>query len=455
MIVELGLASEAAVANALEESRFAARQPGALLVESGDLTANDLARAIAERNGFPHVDLDEFEVDDDAAQLIDRNAAMRYCALPIAFTPDGTLVVALADPLDALAVSDIAVITKTDLLPVVAAADELMARIERLPDRPRRVAPPVAAEPPDPPQSQSPGSPAAPMPTSAPAPSFAPPPAVAPDPVASPAVPDELAGEVESLRAELDRERVARAAAEREHVAERERAAETIQSLSEGADGELETLRAELERERDEAAAKLAADSAQGAGEKDELLGEIGRLKGELERERTERTELERSRDEVGDRRALDDEEERAERERLRDIERTQHAEATRALERAASEKEELRVELEEERARRTELERQQDLERVQHAQTAKALDDAGAEIERLGSRIEELGAKRDRDREARETAERRLHERQANVASAGDEIQQALEGLGDATEAARSAAARLAIDPDDSSGAT
>ncbi len=123
VIIDLGLASDDAVQGALEESRLMGRQPGAVLVERGDLTSSDLARATAERHGLHFVDLEEFEVDDDATRLIDRNAAMRYCALPIAFTPSGTLVIALADPLDAIAVSDIAVITKSEPLPVVADAE--------------------------------------------------------------------------------------------------------------------------------------------------------------------------------------------------------------------------------------------------------------------------------------------------------------------------------------------
>jgi chromosome segregation ATPase len=491
VIIDMGLASDTAVRGALEEARLVGRQPGTVLVERGDLTANDLARAIAERHGLHHVDLEQFEVDDDATRLIDRNAAMRYCALPIAFTPSGTLVVALADPLDAIAVSDIAVITKSEALPVVADADALTARIERLPKPPRQVAPPVPAAAPDPAE--------APMPSADPPTSGQQAPQLVPEGAL-----DELGREIESLRGELDREREARAEVERERDDEREQAAQTIKALADDSYGELETLRAELERQRGEATSKIADDPAD---HKDELQDEIVKLSGELESERAERAELERQRDagseqaaaarldlehtaseneelqskveelrselerdqaaearqssEHGDgetealREEVDElrgklEGERAGRgefERRRDTERVQHAQTTRALEEAGSEKEELRGELERERAGRTELERRQDTERVQNAQTTKALDDAGAEIEELRCRVEELRVKRDRDREAREEAVRLLHERRADVARAGDEIERALEGLDEVTEAARSVATRLATD--------
>lgn len=162
VIVDLGFADRELVENTVNEGRQSGKAAVALLLERGDLNTEQLARAIAERNGLPFVDLRRFEVEETARQLIDRGAALRYRAVPIAFAADGSLVTALADPLDTLAVSDIAVMTKSDLVPVVADSAEIERLVQELPKQrpandflfapdpapapaPTAVAPPAAA----------------------------------------------------------------------------------------------------------------------------------------------------------------------------------------------------------------------------------------------------------------------------------------------------------------------
>ena len=133
VIVELGFVDRDLVEDTVNEGRQVGKAAVALLLDRGELTSEQHARAIAERNGLPFVDLRRFELDETARQLVDRGAALRYRAIPIAFAADGSLVTALADPLDTLAVSDIAVMTKSDLVPVVADAAEIERLVEQLP----------------------------------------------------------------------------------------------------------------------------------------------------------------------------------------------------------------------------------------------------------------------------------------------------------------------------------
>ena len=104
-------------------------------------------RAIAERNGLPYVDLFRFPVDDGAQRLIGSDIARRYRAAPIAFDDDGALVVALADPLDALAVSDIGVITKSEVRTAVATESGIDALLATMPTTPPPKLAPEPAEP--------------------------------------------------------------------------------------------------------------------------------------------------------------------------------------------------------------------------------------------------------------------------------------------------------------------
>ncbi len=136
VIVELGYADDTAVQEAVDHSRLVGKAPEALLLEAGAIDEEHLARAIAERNGLPFVSLTEFSIDEGAQRLIGTDIARRYRAAPIAFDEDGALVVVLADPLDALAVSDIGVITKSEIRPAVATDSGIDALLATMPTTP-------------------------------------------------------------------------------------------------------------------------------------------------------------------------------------------------------------------------------------------------------------------------------------------------------------------------------
>ena len=138
VIIELGLAPREVVDAAIEESREAGTVPEMILIQNGAITDEQLAIALAERNGLPYVDLFRFRVNEGAARLIDSETARRYHALPIAVDTRGALVVALADPMDALAVNDIGVITKSDVRTAVASDAGIDAVLESLPETTRR-----------------------------------------------------------------------------------------------------------------------------------------------------------------------------------------------------------------------------------------------------------------------------------------------------------------------------
>jgi hypothetical protein len=145
VIIELGFADATVVEEAEQEARQLGRSLTQVLLDQGELTEEQLARSIAARNGLDYVDLSGFDVDLGAAELIDASAARRYKAVPIAFDPTGELVVAIADPVDGLAVSDIAAITKSKVRTVVAGGSAIDALIARLPEAAPR--PPATDEP--------------------------------------------------------------------------------------------------------------------------------------------------------------------------------------------------------------------------------------------------------------------------------------------------------------------
>src|SRR5918992_228702 len=110
---------------------------GQLLIDAGVVNSNQLAHALAERNGLDFVDLNVFEVDKGAANLIDAGKARRYKTIPIAFLGEGTLLVATADPANVLALDDITMATGYEVRRAVASPediDALIGQISRLGD---------------------------------------------------------------------------------------------------------------------------------------------------------------------------------------------------------------------------------------------------------------------------------------------------------------------------------
>jgi type IV pilus assembly protein PilB len=137
VIVDMGLASRGQVDEAIESSRNLGTTPERVLLEGGALTHDGLARALAERYGLDHLDLGMFGVDMSAANLVSTTAAKRYQAVPVAFADQRTLLVAMADPSNVLAVDDIAIMTGYEVRVAVAPPEDiatLISRLDRLED---------------------------------------------------------------------------------------------------------------------------------------------------------------------------------------------------------------------------------------------------------------------------------------------------------------------------------
>ncbi|HTA11811.1 MAG TPA: ATPase, T2SS/T4P/T4SS family [Solirubrobacteraceae bacterium] len=137
VIVDMNLASRRQVDDAIESSRNSGTTPERALVDQGVLTADALARALAERYGLDHLDLGVFAVDMAAANLVSTTVAKRYQTVPVAFADKRTLLVAMADPSNVLAVDDIAIMTGYEIRVAVAPPDDitgLISRLDRLED---------------------------------------------------------------------------------------------------------------------------------------------------------------------------------------------------------------------------------------------------------------------------------------------------------------------------------
>ena len=127
-----GIVEDQRARQAIERARTAGRPPERLLLEERAISDDQLARAVAERYGLDHVDLSTYQIDMAAANLISVATARRYKVLPVGFIDKQTLLVAMADPTNVLAIDDIQISTGLDSKIAVAAEDDIEALIGRL-----------------------------------------------------------------------------------------------------------------------------------------------------------------------------------------------------------------------------------------------------------------------------------------------------------------------------------
>jgi type IV pilus assembly protein PilB len=132
VLVELGFVTQEQVERAINESREAGRAPEDLLLEQGSINSDQLSRAMAERYGLDYVDLNVYRVDMAAANLVSVSAAKRSGAVPVGHIDKDTLLLAMADPANVLAVDDIQMATGLNCRVAVAAPGDIEALIARL-----------------------------------------------------------------------------------------------------------------------------------------------------------------------------------------------------------------------------------------------------------------------------------------------------------------------------------
>jgi len=132
VIVEMGFLPQDRVEAAVEEGKASGRSPEQVLLESAAITGDQLARAVAQRFGLDHVDLTIYKTDVSSLNSITPQAARRLGAVPIGKDDNGTLMVAMSDPSNVLALDDLKLMTGSEVRPVVASPDDIQGLIGRM-----------------------------------------------------------------------------------------------------------------------------------------------------------------------------------------------------------------------------------------------------------------------------------------------------------------------------------
>ena len=91
----------------------------------------DMLQVLAQEQGLPFVNLSDYKIGDpDILRLIPAQVAMKDKCLPLELKPDGSLVVAISDPLNVHIPDDLRLFTGRNIIPVVASEADISELVE-------------------------------------------------------------------------------------------------------------------------------------------------------------------------------------------------------------------------------------------------------------------------------------------------------------------------------------
>ena len=128
-LVEQGLITEDQLKKALKHQKKAGKLLGRSLIELGFIGEEELIKALSEQLGVQYVSLRNYQVDPKVINLVPEELARTYQVVPL-FAIENDLTVAMANPLDVLAIDALSRATGMKILPVVCSEDEIREAID-------------------------------------------------------------------------------------------------------------------------------------------------------------------------------------------------------------------------------------------------------------------------------------------------------------------------------------
>jgi type IV pilus assembly protein PilB len=119
LLIEKGLLTPEQLAGALEEQDRTGLKLGQVLREKGLISEDDLVDVIHTRLGIPKLALDNLVIDPTIVEIVPLSLAKKHHLIPV-FKIGGTLTVAMADPLDVIALDELKYLTNLKINRVVS-----------------------------------------------------------------------------------------------------------------------------------------------------------------------------------------------------------------------------------------------------------------------------------------------------------------------------------------------
>lgn len=130
LLVRENLVSPVQLEEARKEQKAFGGRLSSALVRKGIVSDKALAEFLGKQYNVPAVDIDSFEIDEEALRAIPRETCEKHLVIPVSKS-GGTLIVAFADPSNLFVRDDLAFVTRCKIEVVIAPESSILKAIER------------------------------------------------------------------------------------------------------------------------------------------------------------------------------------------------------------------------------------------------------------------------------------------------------------------------------------
>ena len=130
LLLESNLITKEQLDKAIDEQR---KRSGGnlsrLLIEQGSITEKDLMMLLSQETDIPIINLSRYKIDPEVARIVPERLARHYRIIPISRLGN-VITLAMADPLNILAIDDIRILTNYEIKPVISTDKEILKAID-------------------------------------------------------------------------------------------------------------------------------------------------------------------------------------------------------------------------------------------------------------------------------------------------------------------------------------
>ena len=132
LLVEAGLITDEQLIHTLN-TKSPDEKLGDALLREGFITEQQLIEVLEFQLGIPHININQYPIDQEVVQLVPKELAKRHYIMPIR-KDKNKLLVAMADPMDYFAIEELRMATGYHIEPAIATKDELYRAITKFYD---------------------------------------------------------------------------------------------------------------------------------------------------------------------------------------------------------------------------------------------------------------------------------------------------------------------------------
>ncbi len=133
LLIDAGIINDNQLLLALKEQREKGHKLGETLIDLGFTDEMEIANALHRQLNYDLIILSERRIDTDITKLVGEEILRKHLVIPFEFKKDypNVLRIAMSNPLDIMAIDDIAIVTNFQIEPAIATPHEIASAIDK------------------------------------------------------------------------------------------------------------------------------------------------------------------------------------------------------------------------------------------------------------------------------------------------------------------------------------